>query len=1145
MKKILLALFFSLSLEAATYNFPADLPSFGCSLWYSNVYSCSGSLNFTANDIINITSDIGITSGGNFTTGRDVTISTAGNTLNLTLGGNFSTGIGLNAGTCVNVEAGGDITIGRNGVFYGSLQSNFGSIRLGSGTTVSPCSNLTTLTCSPQRGEGTINEIYKVGSTNFFEVKVFDPFTTDFSQWSLYFCDEGAEFSECINFLDVADMRQSNIYWFIEENIPGFDTLNSSSKFTVFLMDGNDEIIDMLILNGGVLGSNTNVNCTLLYDITAETTSKSKGIARNPDGIGDWDDSGGEGSPTESTPGDNNNGIPYGSSFEYRMDECFWDGSADEVIDSSLNGFHGVSANGTTTQIDAAINRSGYFDGIDDHVVQNNIYDALKSTASLSFWIKTDQVGNAVFHQAPGIVGIEDNGGTDDIFWGWIDDTGRIGVQKGNNKGPKSLAPINDNAWHHIVLTRAENGKYCNVYVDGVFNDTNETSPGVVGNTFNRIGSIMDTDGTHTYFKGFVDELKAFPTILSIGEIQGIYTNELAKNNYDGSVRTPVVCAGDVATDVNYTAVDVVGGGCDASKNWMDPLTTKKVNEDISLTVLTRDSSTGDNIEANISKVSMLFYDSGDNSACTGTPIASTLVCTECGISNQKGCLSLTIDKSLNQRAGKCVSLFIEGRAADALDGSALGESNSTDNFSIRPDRYSCDGIAASPLVSEHGYVSSVKAMPVNLTSATLGYTSTSVSMQANKYMRTGDLNISLDGVLSPGSLSFIDGDANATLSFSDVGDIGIDINDSVWTAVDSDDTALADRLIHTECRRLFIPDHFEVQVTRPRLENNASTGFTYLSNLRPGVGMSAHIRNLNVTLTAKGENNTTLRNYKDPSTHFYANAVTISPSITLPDRHSAATKLIDLIDENSTDISGFGFVDGVAMHSYADVGFNYDRDHHIPISPFVVDGNESFFRVYAEDRLYNSVTGVAQSDSDNNVTFFYGRLKTQDLITTLIPSSASMQYEVYDAGSGIYTAGMRQSSINWYINDLHDNSDEGSVYEAIASSNSMIDNVIAGFSFNYNAPSLGKELLDITASPESKATLHLKTQEWLWYVPLGFGSAYDDTAGSDCTMHPCLKFSLIPANSALRIESGDFNGTIVPDENRSDYSKKGVKLFR
>jgi hypothetical protein len=540
-----------------------------------------------------------------------------------------------------------------------------------------------------------------------------------------------------------------------------------------------------------------------------------------------------------------------------------------------------------------------------------------------------------------------------------------------------------------------------------------------------------------------------------------------------------------------------------------------------------------------------VHYATGDNSACSGATLASVDVCTNCGLTDADGCLTTSISNIFNARASKCVEVLIEGKDKDDTAGVSLSESNASDNFAIRPDTYSCDGIPASVLVAEGSNLSDFKATPLSLNSATVGYTTSSVLLTANRYMRTGDLNSTLNGAVSPASINFTDGNASGIdLRFSDVGDIGIDLNDSTWANVDSDDTIEADRIVYAECRRLFRPDHFKVELARPLLEDNA-TGFTYLSNLAADVNMSAWVRNLRVTITAEGENNGTMLNYFDPDTQFYANDITLSPVLSLPVKHSNAVKRIDLVDENRSDIGTLNFVNGVAVYSYDDVGFNYDRSYSNPIIPFVVDGSESYFTLNVQDRLYPSVVGSDSTDSDGNTTFYYGRLRGNDIGTTLSVVSNPVLFEVYDNLNTPYTSGMKQTSLFWFINSMHTGDNPGDIIEATASSNMIIDNVLAGFGFTYTPVSSGIEALGVTSGTNTKAVIHLKTQEWLWYAPSGFGSAYDDTAGSDCTMHPCFNYTFTTANGGLMIQSGDFNGTIVPDQNRSDYQKKGVKVFR
>lgn len=230
----------------------------------------------------------------------------------------------------------------------------------------------------------------------------------------------------------------------------------------------------------------------------------------------------------------------------YKFDECSWDGTTGEVIDSSGNGYDAKAINDINTTSDGKIERAAYFDG-DDYIEQNNIYDTLKTTASLAFWIKTTQSGKNNNPWAnPGVVGIEENGGGDDIFWGWLDADGHIGIQKGNTTGAKSTTTINDGEWHHIVLTRDSSSGETNVYVDGGEPDSRTSAKDDVGNSFSSIGRIENSYANKDFI-GYLDEIEIYDSVLSKEQITEIYGYEDDGKNYDGSKRNPAYCP-DVPT---------------------------------------------------------------------------------------------------------------------------------------------------------------------------------------------------------------------------------------------------------------------------------------------------------------------------------------------------------------------------------------------------------------------------------------------------------------------------------------------------------------------------------------------------------------------------------------------------------------------
>ena len=105
-----------------------------------------------------------------------------------------------------------------------------------------------------------------------------------------------------------------------------------------------------------------------------------------------------------------------------------------KVTGPSAYGVLQDGATWTTGRSGSAIN----FDGTNDYLgTSSDLSSILGGTSSLTFWIKTTQVGNNTMWLAPGISGVESAGNANDVFWGWIDGTGRIGLQAGDTAGAK------------------------------------------------------------------------------------------------------------------------------------------------------------------------------------------------------------------------------------------------------------------------------------------------------------------------------------------------------------------------------------------------------------------------------------------------------------------------------------------------------------------------------------------------------------------------------------------------------------------------------------------------------------------------------------------------------------------------------------
>ena len=217
----------------------------------------------------------------------------------------------------------------------------------------------------------------------------------------------------------------------------------------------------------------------------------------------------------------------------YRFDECSYTGITNEVIDQQGN-YHGTSFGGLTTFAPAQIERGAGL-SIAQHHIETSI--PLPNSFSVSAWFKkpTTTTGNRYF-----ILGAMQSGG-DLLFldrsrnWRW----GVYNSSTGALYGSFSFASL-DNNWHHIALVYS--GGQTKLYIDGNYIETVNRAP---AGTLKFIGTSFDQVNTSTPqgFRAPLDEFMIFGSTLSASNIQTLYTNQLAKRNYDGSSRTAVNCS--------------------------------------------------------------------------------------------------------------------------------------------------------------------------------------------------------------------------------------------------------------------------------------------------------------------------------------------------------------------------------------------------------------------------------------------------------------------------------------------------------------------------------------------------------------------------------------------------------------------------
>lgn len=198
-------------------------------------------------------------------------------------------------------------------------------------------------------------------------------------------------------------------------------------------------------------------------------------------------------------------------------------GTAPQYLDSTSGARNGTKVS-TPTRILGVIGYGAGLNGATDAVdINSNLATVLGVTSTFSAWIRTTQTGNNTSYLAPGITGIEEAGGANDIFFGWIDGAGLIGITAGNGANAKSGFVVNNGAWRHVTINRSSATGAVRFFINGVFQNTATSETGNKTTYFDLLGEIGDTGGTPMNYNGDIDEVRIYDTVRTDAQIQGDY----------------------------------------------------------------------------------------------------------------------------------------------------------------------------------------------------------------------------------------------------------------------------------------------------------------------------------------------------------------------------------------------------------------------------------------------------------------------------------------------------------------------------------------------------------------------------------------------------------------------------------------------
>ncbi|GAA4651214.1 hypothetical protein GCM10023116_34970 [Kistimonas scapharcae] len=244
---------------------------------------------------------------------------------------------------------------------------------------------------------------------------------------------------------------------------------------------------------------------------------------------------------TFTTGQENDRGLIYHWTFDGHLNDV-WSGNTG-------------SLSGTVNYENGGIRLSSQ-QSIRTDVALSNV---LGGTGTVSLYLKTSQNGNNNPWQAPGLMGRDQNGGTGDVFWGWIDGNGRLRLSAGNDAGVATASAINDGQWHHVVMTRDAGNGSVKIYVDGELSGHGSARSGIFGGgySFDTIGQIS---GNSAKLAGSLDDLKVYNRVLSAEEVRALAGRMVV--SLDKSIASDAVETGDA------TVITATGRGSNLQYRW-------------------------------------------------------------------------------------------------------------------------------------------------------------------------------------------------------------------------------------------------------------------------------------------------------------------------------------------------------------------------------------------------------------------------------------------------------------------------------------------------------------------------------------------------------------------------------------------------
>ena len=253
----------------------------------------------------------------------------------------------------------------------------------------------------------------------------------------------------------------------------------------------------------------------------------------------------------------------------WKMDETTWNGTPNEVVDSSGNGNHGTATGATATST-AKFGRAGSFDGSDDYVTVTNNSSLNLADFTISMWFYNG-AGSKTY---PTLLARDTQNTADGYFWITTSGTNEANLGFAWSDGTaihteSFTSVLLTNTWQHVVFVFNNTTKELRLFVGGVQQSTTRT-----------LTNYLPVDDGNLYLGTYNGLTTSYPVLGNIDDVK-IYNvardaNQIRRDYESGP---PPVAHWKMDEKTGQTAYDTSGTnngtlGTGATADVSDPVWT-------------------------------------------------------------------------------------------------------------------------------------------------------------------------------------------------------------------------------------------------------------------------------------------------------------------------------------------------------------------------------------------------------------------------------------------------------------------------------------------------------------------------------------------------------------------------------------------